>query len=252
MRRAFTLLEVMIAVAILAAAMMVLVNSQATAVLMTTETNHVITATMLAREKMSEVQVRMEREGFGQADIEEQGNFSNFGAEDPSMADLQLEVGDAYDDYGWAYTVRKVDLTMGGDLTSMAESLAGSGLFGDQESQQSSSSQYSDLAKDKSSAGESVNQYGDMMNSMANQYMEMLGNYLREIRVVVWWSDDTEGLDQVELVSHIINPTGLVTSGDSVDSTGTSSSSSSGSSSSGNSSTKSSSSSNRGIPNAGK
>jgi hypothetical protein len=49
---------------------------------------------------------------------------------------------------------------------------------------------------------------------MVNQYMEMLGNFLREVRVVVWWGDNEDGTDQVELVSHIINPTGLVTSGD--------------------------------------
>jgi prepilin-type N-terminal cleavage/methylation domain-containing protein len=214
MKRAFTLLEVMIAVAILAAAMLVLVNSQATAVLMTSETERVLTATMLAREKMAEIQVLMEREGFSQSDIEEEGHFGDFGADDPMKADLRLEVGDAYDEFRFAWTVRKVDLTMGGDITAMAETLGTSGLLGDASSSGSSSGKYSDLASEKESKQASASQYGDMMGSMVNQYMEMLGNFLREVRVVVWWGDNEDGTDQVELVSHIINPTGLVTSGD--------------------------------------
>ena len=37
---------------------------------------------------------------------------------------------------------------------------------------------------------------------------KMLSPYIREVRVRVWWGDNTSGEDQVELLSHIIDPTG--------------------------------------------
>ena len=39
---------------------------------------------------------------------------------------------------------------------------------------------------------------------------EMLATYIREVRVLVWWGDNEDELDQVELVTHIINPTGEI------------------------------------------
>jgi prepilin-type N-terminal cleavage/methylation domain-containing protein len=213
MRRGFTLLEVMVAIAILVAAMLVLVSSQATAVLMTTETERILTANMLAREKMTEVQTRMEKEGFGQADLEEEGDFADFGSSEGTGADLQLEIGNAYDDYRYAWTVRMVDITMAGDLTTMADSLVGSGLFGEQTpsgTSSTSSSSSSSSSSETKDPNDTLNGFSGMMDSMASQYLEMLGNYIREVRVVVWWGDDSDGTDQVELVSHIINPTGMV------------------------------------------
>ena len=53
MRRAFTLLEVMVALGILALGLMVLVESQGGAVMMTTESHRIMTATILAQEKMA-------------------------------------------------------------------------------------------------------------------------------------------------------------------------------------------------------
>ena len=77
-RAGFTLLEVIIALGILAGAMVVLVDNQALAVLSTREADRLITATNLAQEKMSEVQLVLEREGFGEMDIEENGDFADY------------------------------------------------------------------------------------------------------------------------------------------------------------------------------
>lgn len=197
----FTLLEVMIAVAILAAAMVALVGSQATAVIMTSETERMLTATMLAREKMAEVQTRLEQEGFTESDIEEEGDFSNFGAEDG--ADLKLDLGDTYDDYRYAWTVRKVDITMAGDLAAMGEQLAGSSYWGENTEESTSSSSIS-------SATASEAPGLDDLPFSTDQIWEQMGNFLREARVVVWWGENEEGLDQVELVTHVINPSGQV------------------------------------------
>ena len=45
---------------------------------------------------------------------------------------------------------------------------------------------------------------GDMIS-------EALSPYIREGRVLVWWGENEDETDQVELVTHIVNPSGQVT-----------------------------------------
>jgi hypothetical protein len=40
-----------------------------------------------------------------------------------------------------------------------------------------------------------------------------LAKFIREVRVLVWWGENEDETDQVELTSHIINPTGVVSEG---------------------------------------
>jgi hypothetical protein len=43
---------------------------------------------------------------------------------------------------------------------------------------------------------------------------EMLSPYFRELRVRVWWTDiELDGFDPVEIVTHVINPSGRVIPG---------------------------------------
>ncbi|MCP4809467.1 MAG: prepilin-type N-terminal cleavage/methylation domain-containing protein, partial [Proteobacteria bacterium] len=126
MRRAFTLLEVLIALGILAVSLVVLVDAQATAVFMTRETDRIFTATLLAQEKMAEVKLYVETEGFVDKDLEEQGTF-----EDYEIEALELDFEDAFDEFEWAYTIREVELSLGGDIGGMADSLGQTGYFGD-------------------------------------------------------------------------------------------------------------------------
>jgi type II secretory pathway pseudopilin PulG len=194
-RRAFTLLEVVISLGILATAMVVLIESQAFAVFSTSEAERISTATHLAQEKMMEVQLLMEREGFGEQDIEEEGDFEDFGSEEFRGEDLHLELGDALIDYKWAYTVRKVELTIPGNLGGMMGDLAGSGYFGEDKAEEATTSAAPDL--------------GDMGIS-PDMISEQLNPFLREARVLIWWGKNEDETDQVELVTHLINPSGLV------------------------------------------
>ena len=199
MRRAFTLLEVMIAVAILAGALLVLVESQATAVVMTGETERLLAASMLAKEKMAEVQLLVESDGFGEQDIEEEGDFTDFG--DEEGLELGLELGEAYEDFHWAYTIRKIELELGGDLEGMAEGLAGQGYWGEQDAEQQSRSE-------EEQEGQQTPGLDDMGVS-ADMISDMLADYIREVRVLVWWGENEDELDQVEIVSHVINASAL-------------------------------------------
>ncbi len=191
-RRAFTLLEVVIALGILVVSLVVLVEAQATAVFMTTEAERIIVANMLAREKMAEVQMLVELEGFGEQDIEEEGDFDNFEPEG-----LELEFEDRFEGFRWAYTVRKIELGLMGDLAGMAGDLAGSGYWGEEQGEQADTTATPGL---------------DQMGISPDMITEMLGAYIREVRVVVWWGENEDEADQVAIVSHVINPSGMVTS----------------------------------------
>ena len=194
----FTLLEVIIALGILATSLVVLVDTQATAVLSTTEADRLTLATNLAQEKMMEVQLIMEREGFGEQDIEEDGNFEDFGAEDFRGDELHLSFErDALNDYRWAYTVRKIELNIPTNLGDVAGDLAGTGYFGEEGSDMD--------------IGEAPD-LGDMGIS-PTMVSDHLAKFIREVRVLVWWGENEDELDQVELTTHIINPTGVVSEG---------------------------------------
>ena len=82
----FTLLEVVIALGILAVSLVVLVDAQATSVEMTLSAERYSTATMLAKEKLTEVRLMLEREGFGDQEIEENDNFDDYGEEIPGCS----------------------------------------------------------------------------------------------------------------------------------------------------------------------
>jgi prepilin-type N-terminal cleavage/methylation domain-containing protein len=195
-RSGFTLLEVVIALAILAVSVMILVETQAGALLMSTDADRMQTATYLAEEKMMEAQLMLEREGWGSQDIEEEGDFEDFGEEDFRGGSIQLDMESTqYDDFKWAYTIREINLDIPSNLGDMAGDLSEGGYFGERDTEEFQGSQ-----PDLTDLGISP----DMIS-------EYLGAYIREVRVIVWWGDNEDELDQVELLTHVINPTGVVT-----------------------------------------
>ena len=197
-RVGFTLLEVIIALGILAGALVVLVDNQAIAVLATQEADRLTLATNLAQEKMMEVQIILERQGFGEQDIEEDGDFEDFGAEEFRGDELHLGLtDDIYEDFKWAYTVRKIEMEIP-NLGDMAGDLAGNGYFGEDKASEVDVGGTPDL--------------GDM-GIDPSMITDHLSGFIREVRVRVWWGDNEDENDQVELTTHIINPTGVVTEG---------------------------------------
>ncbi len=184
----FTLLEVVIALAILASSLVVLVQTQGIAVLMTVEGERYLTATNLARQKMAEITLRLEEEGFIDRDeVSEEGDF-----EDLDDAWDGYDLDEAVQDYRWAYVIREIDLTMAADLGSMAEGMMGDALPDDAPAQVDSP----DIT--------------DVPGFSDDMLADMLNPYIREVRVLVWWGENEDELDQVELVTHAINPSGVV------------------------------------------
>jgi prepilin-type N-terminal cleavage/methylation domain-containing protein len=197
-RRAFTLLEVVIALSILTVGVMVLVETQAGALLMSTEADRISTATYLAEEKMMEALLTLERDGWTSQEIDEDGDFDDFGDEDFRGGVLpSMDLEDLYEDFRWAYTVQKIELNLPPDLGGAAGDLAGNGYWGE-----GNEGAASDTQMDLTDLGISQ-----------DQITEYLGDYIREVRVLVWWGDNEEGTAQVELTTHIINPTGAIVEG---------------------------------------
>ena len=198
-RAGFTLLEVIIALGILAGAMVVLVDNQAMAVLATSEADRLTVATNLAQEKMMEVQITLERQGFGEQDIEEDGDFDDFGEEEFRGDELHLNLEEnLLEEYKWAYTVRRIEMEFPTNLGDMAGDLAGNGYFGDDKGSEMDVGGTPDL--------------GDMGIS-PSMISEHLAGFIREVRVRVWWGENEDETDQVELTTHIINPSGVVNEG---------------------------------------
>jgi len=202
-RRGFSLLEVMVALAILVVSMVVLVETQSSAALITLEAERVITATDLANAKMNETLLLVEEEGFTNNDVSESGDFDDFGDDA-----FDLAHGDELKNYHWEFWVSEIDLALAGDIAGMASELESSGVIG--------GAGGGDAAAGGAAAGG-----GDPLANLglsSEMITEMLTPYIREVRVRVWWgegSDEAEERgDEVVVVSHLVNPTGTVFAGD--------------------------------------
>lgn len=197
-RRAFTLLEVVIAIGILSVTLMVLVETQASAVFMTVDGRKLSVGTQLADEKMQEVILTLEREGWTSQDIDEDGDFDDFGAEEFRGEDANVDVD--YSEFKWAYTVRRIELDIPTDLSGTADTLAEGGGLGAEAQEEGLGDAGLDLSM--------------IPGFSPDMLMDQLSGFMREVRVRVWWGDNEDGEDQVELVHHVINPTGVVTNTD--------------------------------------
>ena len=196
-RRGFTLLEVMIATGILVVSLVILVETQATAAQMTIESDRIMVATQLAQEKLAEVRLLIEREGFQTADVHEQGDFDDFGDE---VLNLQFE--DALDDFHWEYLIHEVDLEVAGDLMGSVNSLAEAyGMEGG-------------LGGGGSAAAAGGGMDLGAMSSFLSPDMitNALDPFVREVRVRVWWGEDLDEAEElgneVVITQHVANPAG--------------------------------------------
>jgi len=95
----FSLLEILIAVAILATSLVSLMAAQGSAFLSSERGDDLTKATFLARERMAEVQIELEadleKNKFPESEVEKEGTF-----EEPN------------EDFRWEYTLKKVEIPM--------------------------------------------------------------------------------------------------------------------------------------------
>jgi len=197
--RGFSLLEVMVALAILVVSLVILVETQATAAFATREAERVITATDLAQAMLAEASMRVEMEGFsGDGEIFERGDFDDLGDEG-----LNVEMGSELRDYHWEYAVQEIDVQLAGDIAGMAQGLSG-GAMGE------------DSPVDMEALSGAIPGGAGGLGALLSPDMlsQMLGPYIRELRVRVWWGEDSKTAEEdgteVVIVTHVINPSGSI------------------------------------------
>jgi len=202
-RNGFTLLEVIVALAIMVLAMTALVETQGNAAKMTLAAQRVVMATDLASYKLTEVLLIMEEEGFGDMDLYEAGDFDDLGDDV-----LNTAFDDALDDYEWEWWVSQIDIGLAGDVAAMTEDLEESGLF------KGGSGDASMQGQDMPSGAPTEMPDLGMFGLSPELMTEQLAPFVREVRVRVWWGEDSEEAekrgDEVYMTTHIVNPTGQV------------------------------------------
>ena len=206
MRRGFTLLEVMISLAILAIALVAISGLNGGAVTMHAYGRRATEATLLLRGKMLDVEDELEKRGFSDFDDEKHGDFTDDGAPvyawsaeilrpdvrlDPAQL-LSLIGGGAQGQGGTSRT---------GSLASAASALAGSLLGG------------SGSAPVPSGGGAAAllsGPIGGILQGQATTFIETLKKSVREIRMTVSWSDgkDRRSVSASQIV--VILPQGAV------------------------------------------
>ena len=190
----FTLLECMMALLLLSTSLVILVESQSWAVSSEQRSNRINAATMLAREIMVELELRMEKEGFGELEIRERGDFHD------------ERYRDRFEEYRWEYEVEKVEV----ELPNMGQLL---GLGGD------GANAAAEEAGVATGGAEPSNEFA-MLEALGVEpsfLTDMLGNYLREARVRVCYPDGSSvdgrpAENCIEVITHLANPTGRVLS----------------------------------------
>jgi general secretion pathway protein I len=216
--RGFTLLEMMVALSILATSYVALMQAEAGAIRMSTYGKQLTIATFLAQAKLEEVEEKLTREGFPDMDDTDDGNFEEQG----------------FPSFRWKLEVNKVELPIGEVLNQLLSNMGGEGEEGEkgekgeggsglagmlgglgQELDGATADKLSELTGGLGGQlggqpGGALGGAGGGMAGMLNPEMlsgsvemlsTMLEQSLREVRVTVHFG---EGDDQVSLTTHLV------------------------------------------------
>ncbi|QSQ18626.1 prepilin-type N-terminal cleavage/methylation domain-containing protein [Pyxidicoccus parkwayensis] len=197
--KGFTLLEVVVALAILAMALMAIFDLNAGAVANHVYTKRLTVASLLARSKMTDLEQKLYDEGFSNDDDEESGDFSEEGwtqfkwrariiaPKTEGVTPDQL-IGAIF------------NLPIGGDGSDPMSGLAG--LFGGGSS--------SGGGKDGSSGPQPGGASGmqgaamGMAQPMFTQMVQQITQTVREVHLTVYWQEGTQ-VESIDLVTHVVS-----------------------------------------------
>jgi len=185
----------MIALVLVSTTLVIVVESQYMAVDALSRGERRDVSTTLARSLMTELEFIMEKEGFGEQELREAGNFTD------------QAYGGLYEDYRWEYEVEKVEL----ELPNLGELM---GLATEGMGDAAEASGMNTGGQDASNDLAALSGLGIDLSFLTDQ----MGSFLREARVRVCYEEGRTSSgeiveDCVELISHLVNPTGQVTTG---------------------------------------
>jgi general secretion pathway protein I len=188
MKRGFTLLEVMISLAILAVALVAISDLNGGAVAMHAYSRRATEATLLLRGKMLDVEDELQKDGFSDFSDEKHGDFGEEGYPDYSWSaeiikpDVQLDPSQLLTLIGGGAPGSSASGNVGASATALASSLGGAqnALSGLQTG---------------GAASMLSGPLGGMLSGQMTTFIETLKKSVREIRLSVKWQDGKETKD---------------------------------------------------------
>jgi prepilin-type N-terminal cleavage/methylation domain-containing protein len=177
--RAFSLLEVMVALAILAVGLVLLVQVQARSARLAIEAREMTVATMLARGKLYDCQTDLLKKGFSIGDYDLDGSFDDEG----------------YPDFFWECHAYKPELPTGetGDVSGAMGQLGLGAAAG---------------AASGGGQGSGSNPAQEMgmqfLAPVLSQMASVMGDSIRELVVVVRWGEGEER-SELSVTTHVID-----------------------------------------------
>ena len=172
---AFSLLEVMVAIAILAVGMTVLLQVQTRSINLAQQGREMTVATTLARSKLLDCQADLTKKGFSIGDYDEEGNFSD----------------DGYPTFYWECHAYKPDIPVA-NATDVQQAFSATGT---EEAGQAAEQQGGDLGM-------------QFLAPVMSQLSGVLGDSIRELVVIVRWGKAGEA-DEMRVATHVIDKTAV-------------------------------------------
>ena len=173
--RGFSLLEMMIAIAILAMGLVLLLQVQARSVQLAQQAREMTVATMLARGKLLDCETDLMKKGFSIGDYDESGGFDD----------------ENYPTFHWECHGYKPDMPTAdsGDISSAMGGGAGGSAAGDAAS---------------AAQGQGADVGMQFLAPILSQMSGIMGDSIRELVVIVRWGEG-EDVQEMQVTTHVID-----------------------------------------------
>lgn len=198
--RGFTLLEVVVALAILGLALMAIFDLNAGAVANHVYTKRLTVASLLARSKMTDLEQELYDKGFNADDDEESGDFSDEGwTQFKWRARIIAPKADGVTPEQLIGAIFNLPIgdTSGGDPLAGIAGLFGGGGAGGKDGASSGGPQAAGMG---GMAGAAMG----MAQPMFTQMVEQITQTVREVHLTVYWQEGTQ-VESIDLVTHVVS-----------------------------------------------
>ncbi|OJT16208.1 prokaryotic N-terminal methylation motif domain protein [Archangium sp. Cb G35] len=194
--RGFTLLETVVALAILALALMAIFDINSGAVSNHAYAKKLTVATLLARSKMTDLEQKLYDEGFSNDDDEETGDFSQEGWDNYKWrAKIIAPQTDGVSPEQLIGAIFNLPIGEGGDMGGLAAMFGGGGAAGGKDGQSGPSQTTSNPM-----AGAAMG----MAQPMFTQMVQQITQTVREVHLTVYWKEGTQ-VESLDLVTHVVS-----------------------------------------------
>ncbi len=192
--RGFTLLETVVALAILALALMAIFDINSGAVANHAYSKKLTVATLLARSKMTDLEQKLYDEGFSNDDQEESGDFSEEGWDNFKWrAKIVAPRTDGVSPEQLIGAIFNLPIGTGGDLSGIASMFGGGAAGKDGKSGPS-----------QTTANPMAGAAMGMAQPMFTQMVQQITQTVRELHLTVYWREGTQ-VESIDLVTHMVS-----------------------------------------------